>query len=50
MSLAGVGLTPDVEVPLSEEEFTALLSGELPAAEDPQIQAALNALKPEKAT
>lgn len=50
VSLAGVGLTPDVEVPLSEEEFTALLSGELPAAEDPQIQAALNALKPEKAT
>lgn len=50
VSLAGVGLTPDVEVPLSEEEFTALLSGELPAAEDPHIQAALNALKPEKAT
>ena len=49
-SLAGVGLKPDVEVPLTEQEFEALVSGELPAAEDPQIQAALNAVKPQKAT
>ena len=48
-SLAGVGLTPDVEVLLTEEEASMLASGNLPVAEDPQIQAALKAVKPEKA-
>ena len=50
VSLAGVGLTPEVEVALTEEEAALLLSGLLPVEEDPQIQAAINALKAEKAT
>lgn len=49
-SLAGVGLTPDVEVPLTEEQATKLASGTLPVEEDPQIQAAVQAVKAEKAT
>lgn len=49
-SLAGVGLTPDVEVGLTEEQATALASGTLPVEEDPQIQAAVQAVKAEKAT
>lgn len=50
VSLAGVGLTPDVEVPLTEEQAVALASGALPVEEDPQIQAAIQAVKAEKAT
>jgi carboxyl-terminal processing protease len=50
VSLAGVGLTPEVEVALTEEEAALLLSGLLPVEEDPQIQAAINALKAQKAT
>ena len=50
VSLAGVGLTPDVEVPLTEEQAVALASGTLPVEEDPQIQAAIQAVKAEKAT
>ena len=49
-NLAGVGLTPDVEIPLTEEESAKLLSGALPVEEDPQIQAAITALIPEKVT
>lgn len=49
VSLAGVGLTPEVEVSLTEEKAALLLSGALPVAEDPQIQAAVRALNPEKA-
>lgn len=49
-SLAGVGLTPDVEVALTEEETAALLSGTLPTEQDPQIQEAINALKDRKVT
>lgn len=49
-SLAGVGLTPDVEVALTEEQAIALASGTLPVEEDPQIQAAVQAVKAEKAT
>lgn len=48
-SLAGVGLTPDVEVILTEEENALLQVGQLPVEEDPQIQAAVQALNPEKA-
>lgn len=48
-SLAGVGLTPDVEVILTEEENALLQIGQLPVEEDPQIQAAIQALNPEKA-
>ena len=50
VSLAGVGLTPDMEVPLTEEQAVALASGTLPVEEDPQIQAAIQAVKAEKAT
>ena len=49
-SLAGVGLTPDVEVALTEEQAIALASGTLPVEEDPQIQAAVQAVKAQKAT
>lgn len=48
-SLAGVGLTPDVEVILTEEETAKLYAGQLPVEEDPQIQAAIQALNTEKA-
>lgn len=43
-SLAGVGLTPDVEVVVDEETEKAILSGKLQPEEDPQIQAAIKAL------
>lgn len=43
-SLAGVGLTPDYPVSLSEEDQTKLLRGELAPEEDSQIQTALTAL------
>ena len=46
LSLAGVGLTPDVEVPVDEETARAILAGTLAPEEDPQIQAAINALFP----
>jgi carboxyl-terminal processing protease len=45
VSLAGVGITPDVMVPVDEETFNAIYAGTLDAAEDPQIQAAIAALK-----
>jgi carboxyl-terminal processing protease len=44
-SLAGVGLTPDVEVILTEEETALLRAGQLPIEDDPQIQAAIQVLK-----
>lgn len=44
VSLADVGVTPDVELELEEEADTKLYSGILPPAEDPQIQAAVEAL------
>ena len=50
VSLTDVGLTPDVEVLLTEEETAKLQSGVLPVEEDPQIQAAIAAVKAEKAT
>lgn len=43
-SLAGVGLTPDVEVPVDDETAAAIYYGTLDPAEDPQIQAAIKAL------
>jgi carboxyl-terminal processing protease len=49
-SLAGVGLMPDVEIPLTDEETAALVSGTLPIEQDPQIQGAVNAIKSRKAT
>lgn len=44
-SLAGVGLTPDLEIPMDEEMLKSLLMGTLDASEDPHMQAAINALK-----
>lgn len=44
-SLANVGLTPDIPVEVDEETYTAIYQNRLPLAEDPQVQAALNALK-----
>ena len=41
VSLTGVGITPDVEVDLSDEAFAKLYYGDLPTEEDPQMQAAL---------
>ena len=42
-SLAETGVTPDQTVELSEEDLNLLLSGKLDAAEDEQLQAALQA-------
>ena len=44
-SLAGVGLTPEVEIIVDEETAAKILAGTLPPEEDPQIIAAINALK-----
>ncbi len=43
-NLAGVGITPDVEVPVDEETASGIYYGTLTPAEDPQIQAAVKAL------
>ena len=43
-SLAETGVTPDQTVELSEEDLNLLLSGKLDAAEDEQLQAALQAV------
>lgn len=39
-SLAGVGLTPDIELPLTDEEFELLYYDLLPPEDDPQLKAA----------
>ena len=44
-NLANVGVTPDVEIPVDKETFLAIYSGTLDPMEDPQILAALEALK-----
>lgn len=44
-SLVGKGLTPDVEVVVDEETAAKIYAGILEPAEDPQIIAAINALK-----
>lgn len=43
-NLAGVGLTPDIEVLLDEETKNALYYGTLEPKDDPQLQAAVQAL------
>ena len=43
--LEGVGITPDVEVEVDEETASAIYYGTLEPGEDPQIQAAVEALK-----
>lgn len=45
VSLAGVGLTPDVEVIVDQETAAKIAANTLQPREDPQIQAAVNALK-----
>ena len=45
-SLIDVGVTPDVELELSEEEATSLARKQLDPEEDPQVQAALACLQP----
>lgn len=47
VSLEGVGITPDVEVSVDDEIGTQIYYGTLEPAEDPQIQAALEALNAE---
>ena len=45
VNLANVGITPDVVVEVDEETFAKIYNSLLPAAEDPQIAAALEALE-----
>ena len=45
VSLEGVGITPDVEVSVTEDQEAMIYYGTLDPREDPQIQAAVNALK-----
>ena len=45
VSLAGVGITPDVEIELDEDTYYDLYRGTLSREDDPQFQAALSALK-----
>ena len=47
VSLAGVGITPEVYVEVDEETAFLIYAGTLDPAEDPQIQAAVEALKAE---
>ena len=44
-SLEGVGITPNVMAPVDESTAAAIYAGALKPEEDPQIQAAVNALK-----
>ena len=45
VSLAGVGITPDVEVEVDDELFWQIYYGNVEPMEDPQILAAIEALK-----
>ena len=45
-SLIDVGVTPDVELPLDEEQATALARNSLAPEEDPQVEAAIACLQP----
>ena len=45
VSLQNVGITPNVEVPVDEETYTNIYYDLLEAKDDPQIQAAVEALK-----
>ena len=44
VNLDGVGITPDIVVPVDEETAALIYADALPAEKDPQIQAALDAL------
>jgi carboxyl-terminal processing protease len=43
--LEGVGITPDVPVEVDDETFAAIYYGTIAPEEDPQLQAAISALK-----
>ena len=45
ISLEGVGIIPDVEVVVDDSTYVDIYYGQLPLEEDPQVQAALEALK-----
>ena len=45
VNLDGVGIAPDVEVPVDEELYWQIYGGYVAPCDDPQIQAALEALK-----
>ena len=45
ISLEGVGITPDVPVPVDDSTYADILYGQLSWEEDPQVTAALEALK-----
>lgn len=45
VSLAGVGLTPDLEIPLSEEQAAQVARGTIDPQQDPHIQAAIEWLE-----
>lgn len=45
VSLTDVGITPDISVDLDDEQFAKLYYGVLPMEEDPQMQAALEAVR-----
>ena len=45
VSLQDVGITPDVEVTVDEQTYTNIYYGLVEAEDDPQIQAAIDALK-----
>lgn len=44
-NLAGVGITPDIEIPVDEQTATQIALGTIDPTEDPQLQAAVAALK-----
>lgn len=44
VSLAGVGITPDVTVEVDEDTYAAIYGSVLEPSEDPQLQAAISAL------
>lgn len=45
VNLAGIGITPDVEVEMTDEQKAGLYYGTLAPEDDPQLQAAMEALK-----
>ena len=45
-TIIDVGVTPDVELSLNEEEAIALAQSQLSPEEDPQVQAAIACLEP----
>ena len=45
LSLEGVGIEPDVPVAVTDEQYSGIYYDQLTPEEDPQIQAALEALK-----